>query len=249
MNDWIVPSIGFILAVAFVVIILRERRSARLCGAADTTDRMEVDEIPDVPVAFGYKTNWLAVQTSQSEAVLDVLGLVAVRRANWETGLDAAYKGCVFVSPPFEGWVFVVGRNLPGPGISDSPDRWDLLMSSLARRFDDVQFFGTHRVSEYHAWARFQGGQEQRAFAYSGGTLVDRGKQTDGEHQLGLKFFDHTSPEANSEGYWEREDLSYPDEEVVMQVAGKWGINPTTLEDREYSVSVGWLGAIRRSSE
>jgi hypothetical protein len=41
------------------------------------------------------------------------------------------------------------------------------------------------------------------------------------------------SKEAEAENYWEREDLDYADEELVMKIAENWSINPTKLTERK----------------
>lgn len=38
--------------------------------------------------------------------------------------------------------------------------------------------------------------------------------------------------EAQSDDYWEREDLDYANEELVMKIAENWSINPTKLKER-----------------
>lgn len=192
---------------------------------------------------------WLAIRSSDPAAVLDVLPIDDLQRANWLTGYIAVNAFHTFVSPSINGWVLVVSNNLPGLEVEERSAGWKRLMERLAANFDDVQSFGTHRVVEYHAWARFLNGLEVRAYAYSGETgetLVDRGAPTDAEVELGHKFFDERSPEAESDEYREREDLTYPDEEDVMRVAGKWSINPNRLEEGPQTLGVGWIGAIRR---
>ena len=39
-----------------------------------------------------------------------------------------------------------------------------------------------------------------------------------------------------------QEDLAFPDEGHVIQLAGRWSIAPTTLDERE--VADGWLGEV-----
>ena len=105
---------------------------------------------------------------------------------------------------------------------------------------------------DYHAWVLFTNGQEDRAFAYLGERgeyLANRGDQTDGESDLGYDYFDPDDPDAESETYWERDDLCYPEEEHVMEVAGKWSINPQTLEDLGLPKGIGWIGQYSRSSQ
>ena len=120
-----------------------------------------------------------------------------------------AYNGSVFVSPPVNGWVFVVSSKLPELGGESDTNGWTTLLSGLAHKFDDVQYFGTHRVVEYHAWARFTSGKEIGAFAFLGEraeTLADRGEKTVGERELGYKYLAADAPNTMSDSYWEQED-------------------------------------------
>jgi hypothetical protein len=97
-----------------------------------------------------------------------------------------------------------------------------------------VQFFATHRVVEAHLWARAIGGSLVRAYSYvgeSGEKRVEIGEPTPEEIALDLRFFDPNGPDAEEDGYWEREDLRYPDEEDVMRVAERWSVNPAALTD------------------
>jgi hypothetical protein len=57
----------------------------------------------DSPVPFGYKCAWLAIRTENSQAVVHALGLQNVRKSGWQSGIDAAYSGDVFVTPPIKG--------------------------------------------------------------------------------------------------------------------------------------------------
>ena len=236
---------GFIVTVLALMIVivlfwgwLRSRRrllaaitSASAPTALDTLLE-KIDTTPDAPVNFGYKNSWLAIRASNAEDVIRSVSIDNVQSANWRTGFIAAYNGHAFVSPPVDGWVLVVSDRLPGLGHEPDTEEWISLMRSLSEKHGDVQYFGTHRVVGYHAWSRFVDGREQRAFAYSGEsgeTLVDRGARTAGETELGYNYFDPNCPEAKSNAYWEREDLCYPDEEHVMEIAGKWSINPMSL--------------------
>ena len=51
------------------------------------------------------------------------------------------------------------------------------------------------------------------------------------------------SEEAKDENYFERTDITFPDEELVMKVAEAWSVNPTTLEGRkDISTGLGLVG-------
>ncbi len=251
MPDWFLPTLVAAIAVVVLIRLVRFRmRAIRQRPPPDDSRRLleGIDTVPDAPIAFGYKTSWLAIRSSMAEPVLDALCMNNVQRANWKSGYIAAYKDRTFVSPVLEGWVFVVGH-VPALDAGDANLCWANWMESLAARFSDVQYFGTHRVVGYHAWARYLHGHQQRAFAYlgeSGEILVNCGQPTEGELQLGHKFFDASSPEAESDEYWERDDLSFPTEDCVMQVAGKWSIDPQTLKDRQHPTEAGWIGTLRQ---
>ncbi|WP_372721399.1 hypothetical protein [Novipirellula sp.] len=211
-----------------------------------------IDPTPDRPINFGYKMSWLAIKASDAETVLESLPVHNVQLANWRTGSIAAYSGHTFVSPMVNNWVFVVSQRLPELGGERDTDDWTSLLSSLSCEHEEVQYFGTHRVVEFHAWARFTNGTETRAFAYlgeRGEILVDRGRRSAGEAELGYNYFDPDSADAKPDSYWERDDLCYPDEEHVMEIAGKWSINPNLLENRGLSQGVGWVGDLVRASD
>lgn len=166
------------------------------------------DPTPDAPRSFGYKIFWFAVRTADPATVVAALDLGEPIRANWETGLDAAYgdqnsagtEPWIFVSPPVAGWVLVAGARLPYPvGIDEHAEigeRFDALFGRLTTRFDDVQFFGSYRVVDLVAWARARGGRPERIFGFAdGGVLANFGEQTPEEAQLGFLDLGGLAPE------------------------------------------------------
>jgi hypothetical protein len=158
------------------------------------------DQTPDEPEAFGFKVSWFAIKAADPAAVLDALEFGGATPANWASGLAAVYgdsrssDAWVFASPPVSGWVLVVGSSLPYPTNETHHDigrRFDVLFSRLMKRFDDVQFFGSHRVVDFVAWARALKGKPMRIFAWAGGegaVLANVGEQTLEEAKL--KFAD-----------------------------------------------------------
>ena len=198
--------------------------------------------------SFGYKCAWFAVKGDAPLFVATELGLRNLRPSSWEDGIEAAYERAsprqAFLSPPIDGWVlcpstaffkFAEGkRELPS------------FLPNLSRQLrTTVQFFLTYRVPEFHVWGCAEDGELTRLYGYigeRGETLFDIGDQTDAEISLGFRFFDERSPEASKPNYWGREDLTFPDEGHVMQLAGKWSIDPTTLDERE--ADDGLLGEV-----
>lgn len=163
------------------------------------------DQTPDEPEPFGFKVSWLALKTSDPAAVLDALELREATPTNWESGLAAMYaskrnEAWLFISPPVGGWVLAVSNSLPYPTVETHHDigrKFDALFARLMKRFDDVQFFGSHRMVDFVAWARALNGKPVRSFAYAGGAggvLANFGEQTPEEAKLGLANLTGLSP-------------------------------------------------------
>ena len=178
-------------------------------------------------IPFGYKTIWLAVRSDEPRAVVEALGGRS-RRATWKEGLaDGSH---LFVTPPIDGWVLVTG-NLEAADTSDVDSRLAFSTALSTRLETEVQYFGTHRIVEWHAWARIVRGEVVRAHGYVGEsneTLFDVGAATPDELALGFKFLNNEGPETR------------PDERDVTRLAGRWSIDPTTLGERA-AVGDGWI--------
>ena len=87
------------------------------------------------------------------------------------------------------------------------------------QRFDDVQFFGSHRVSDFVAWARAEEGKPTRSFGWSGdnGTvLINVGEQTPEEAKLGLVNLGGLSPSDATDKIFEIEGEHGAEEERLI---------------------------------
>lgn len=192
---------------------------------------------PDTPQSFDYKMAWFAIPTEDAEKVLRAFAISEPTPANWATGVQAVYSDSnqVFVTPPVDGWIFVLGIGLPSFDTEERTKEFLAFVESLAETFPDFYYFGTHRVAEFHSWVKVAGGGIQRGYAYlgeRGETLYDQGMPTDEETELGFRFFDERSPEAEADDYFDREDLSFPDEENVMKISAAWTIDTQILDHR-----------------
>lgn len=207
---------------------------------------------PEKPEPFGFKCAWLAIKTQDTNEVVRALELKNIRVANWTDGMEAwdEFNGEVFISPPLGEWILVIGISLPDMGDSRHPDKLTPLILKLSNVFDEVQYFGTQRTSEYHAWAKARNGVLIRAYAYVGDcgqTVCDVGEKTIEEKKLGFNFFDEKSLEARKNGYWDREDLRYPREFDVLSIAKEWSID-TSFESEEYPPGLGVIGLLPKIS-
>ena len=186
-------------------------------------EQLILDDTPDGPVPFGYKTSWAAVKCGSPDEVINALQLSG-RRADWTTGLAAAMRGQgLFVSPCLDGYVLVVGQEL---------------RQVPPEAFAEVQQFASHRVSDYYPWALYRDGRKLREFEYwDGVTSVDDGPLTPEEQALGFGTLPRKHEGQESA---ERSDMRLPDEEDVLNIAAAWGIDPR-FENQTYPPSVGWL--------
>lgn len=193
---------------------------------------------PDRPVSFGFKMSWFAVRTGGADNVAKALNLGKGVPCNWKSGIERAYEnGGVFIAPPVGNWTLIVGGALTEDDDTEIARR----LTELSRRFGEAQWFGTHRVVDYHAWAKSVDGKIVRHYAYSG----ERGEtlRADGDPLPGepRNLFNSLSPEARSPGYADRSGLAFPSEDTVMAVAGAWSIDPTNLDTRQAPVGLGLL--------
>jgi hypothetical protein len=234
------------------------------------------DQTPDKPEAFGFKISWFAVKASDPAAVLDALEFKEAMPANWASGLAAAYRDgqsreCwAFVSPPVSGWVLVASSSLPYPTNEAHHDigrRFDVLFSRLMQRFDDVQFFGSHRVVDFVSRARALNGKPVRIFGCADEVMANFGERTPEEANLGFANLSGLSQsEALDEIFRiaeqqdaEREALvaiglsrreararvlqkgrdAIPDETDAVDLAALWSIDPSRLSEQDHPPGLG----------
>ena len=143
--------------------------------------------------------------------------------------------------------VCVVGFALPEPSGDGFSDKLTPVLDSLGSQYDQVQYFATHRVVDYHVWVRSENGTVTRAFGYvgdQGETFWDKGEKTKEEIDLGFNFFADEPPADEGEAYWDREDLSYPSEDDVMSIAAAWAFSPIDIDTMDLPRSVGLVGKV-----
>lgn len=222
-----------ILVVTLLVAITVAYAAFRLAPRMGR-GRVVYDVAPDRPLPFGCDMTWLAIRSRDTAGVISALGLDDTAAANWNTGLGTVYdrdlgRRRVFVTPPVQGWTFVVGAALPhpvGPGFTDACMP---LLEQLARRFVAVQYFQSYPDLDLFAWARLDDGRVTRAFASTdAGAVWNAGKPTRDERQLGLRFYELRGVR-DRHGDAGGEILLTPTEDQVMQLAKAWSLDPTRL--------------------
>jgi hypothetical protein len=252
MKIFIIIVIAVILGEIIRRFLSHEKHSTFLSSDTPITSmpvdvKQKIDaNVPDRPVSFGYKCVWIAVNNNDGNQVSSVAGLKNKIPCNWTTGIDRAYEDEIFVTPPVDGWTFLVGWGLPKGDTKESISDVETILNKLSSKFGEAQFFGTHRVVGYVCWIRSLYGEIKRAYVYVGGqgeNLVVAGEPTEVEKKYNL--VNTFSREAEDPKYFETADLIFPDEDEVMEIAGAWSINPTTLENRvDVEPALGYIGRI-----
>ena len=208
----------------------------------------EGSDVPDAPRSIGYKMAWIAVSSNSTNDVAQLLGLTGARPCNWEAGVNCVYENmqAVFVTPPVGGWVLAIGIEFANA--HSIADRVSPVLNRLSTQFGEAQFFATHRGVDTHYWGKSRKGQIVRGFGYCGAegeTAWDVGDKTPEEVSKGWQFFDERSPEVDSHpDYWGREDLTYPDESMVMELAASWSLDPTTIAETYKDPGLGIIGIV-----
>lgn len=227
------------------MIVLTVAVAYRLARAAGDK-RIAFGSDPDGPCAFGCGMAWLAVRSDDPLAVLEALRLEEPRPCNWNSGIGAAYDDWlgaahVFVSPPVQGWTFVVGLPLPHPVGRGFVDKCTPLLVDLGGRFSEVQYFFSYPPIDYYAWARVQDGRLVRAFAVTDeGIVWNKGRTSKEERGLGLKLFELRGVRERR-GDAGGELILHPTEDHVMRLASRWSIDPTTLYEAHAPAALGFV--------
>ncbi|OKI61488.1 hypothetical protein [Micromonospora sp. CB01531] len=181
----------------------------------------------EAAIGFGYKLQWLAVRGQGAADVAAALRLSRPAPSTWREAVAAAYDGHGrwLLTPRLDGWTLAASQDVPAP----EDDRFAAWLAGLSRLLGEVQYFGTHRVVEYHGWGRARAGIVERAFAYLGErdeVLFQVGHPTADEQALGVgTAYGEDQPWPEGDDGW-----SWPDEEAVLTLAGRWSIDPRDLE-------------------
>ena len=237
----------FVLFLIAVMIFATIGSAALVLAPRMAEGRLVFDRQPDRPYPFGYRMAWLAIRTRDTQRVIQELGLYTVQPANWNTGLGAVYDAelgetHMFVSPPVNGWTFVVGQSLPQPLGKTFTDKATPLLIELGGQFIEVQYYFCSPEIDFLGWARVIDGKIVRAFAIGDeGVLWNRGKPTREEQSLGLKLFEMRGVRGRR-GDAGAEIVLYPTEDHVMHLAGKWGIDPTRVDRVAVEPALGYVG-------
>jgi hypothetical protein len=245
----IIIAIFIVTALITAFLFFRQEKSVKNISTTtlpnvDTTKEMTT---LDSVVSFGYKCMWIVVKTNDKDKIADILKIKNRLPCNWKQGIEQAYEDKIFITPQVGQWTFVVGWGLTNFSFKNELEEvksFKNKIDKLSKEFGEAQFFATHRVSEYHLWAKSINGQTIRLYSYlgeKGENIAIEGQPTDFEKKY--KLINTFSKEAKNENYIEKTDILIPDEEFLMKIAANWSIDPTTLEQRkDIATGLGILG-------
>ena len=222
--------IGILFSVIMRVSANKSKTENKAEKSKSQTNQVEIDSA----VSFGYKTVWFAVKTNNKKRISEILKLKNSKECNWKVGIAESYNNSIYITPQIKEWTLVCGMSLLNGNDKENIIFIKKTIKEFSEEFGEAQFFGSHRVTEYQSWMKAINGKVVRAYCYlgeSGENLIVEGEPTNFEKKYNL--INTLSKEAQNDKYFEREDLFYPDEEFVMEVAENWSINPQTLEKRK----------------
>jgi hypothetical protein len=181
-------------------------------------------------------TCWLAVKSRSLLKVQSALGLHNVKPCSLAEGMAGGEK--LFISPPINGWILVMGAGLPEP--SDDVDVCFRFVMNLSRKLGEVQLFNSSRVVQDHAWVFADRGQVVRAYAWAGKTIWKQGLRTSAEKELDLRCFDYT--EASERNFFSDSDVIAANVEKVHLLAARWSLDPACIDERFLGTECGIAG-------
>lgn len=222
----LVISIAVVITVAIAALVLAPRMFE---------PRLVYDSTPDMPSPFGYRMAWIAVRSTDAARIAEVLHLEALDTANWSTGIGTIYdpqfsRGRVYLTPPLDGWTFVVGLALPQPLGRAFADKCTPMMLDLAGNFPEAQYFLCYTPLDFYGWVRVIDGKLVRAFAIGDeGMIWNKGRPTREEKALGLRFAEVRSGGKGRKGESQPIVPLHPSEEQMMALAAEWSLDPTSI--------------------
>jgi hypothetical protein len=225
-QDDIVAVLLIAMVTAIIVCVglmrLVVRRELRKRAAARSSR-----ETPQLSASlFEPPSRWLAVHSQNPQTIQAALGVQHARACSWSDALATPFEPRLFISPPVNGWIVVMGCDLPDP--ADDIDECFKFLAAISQKLGEVQFFSRNRAVGHHGWVRMDGGKVLRAYVWAGETLWNQGPVTEAERELKMRCLTYTEgPEVL--GYVGREALSLNTERVV-RLAAAWSLDPTSVE-------------------
>ena len=239
--DWVtLVMLGLFLGILLVAggfYFLARRQLAKMKMYNDHA-RPPFEEM--VPDNLDLPEQWLAIRSGNVAAVQETLGLSNPRRCSWQRGFSIAGVERLFISPPVNGWILVVGPALPAP--EEDVDFCFHFLSHISQRLGHVQFFSLNRALNHHCWVRAHTGHIERAYAWFGETLWNQGAFTAEEKLLGMEC--HPYGRCVEELDHQSMTRLTANTENIGRLAARWSLNPAALKPEVFTATAGITGEL-----
>ena len=193
---------------------------------------------------YGLPKRWVAIRSTNQQAVREAFRLHNARTCTWEEGLAEASQRKLFISPPVGSWILVMGTCLPDP--HEDVDHAFRFILELSQKLGHVQFFQADRVLYHHAWVRAEEGRILRAYAWAGETLWNQGPVSLAETELGLHCLDYG--DLTGMDSFPPAPFIQTNTDKVVALAANWSIDPLTIDQRALRLGQGLAGEVSSAS-
>ncbi len=233
----------FVWAVAALFYALGRRR-ARQARLSEVTFARSLRRRL-APSVFSRPRTWLVVRSRNSEDVARSMRLDGLHPSAFAEVMDDPDAERLFVSPPVNGYVVVMGGALPDP--SEDIDTCYRFLADMSDRLGHVQFFHGNPALGHHAWVKLIERKVIRAYAWTGETVWNQGDLTRAEQKTGMCCFDFL--EDHDEGSYQRWETVGANVDRLPMLASIWSVDPVVFEDAAIRLKPGWSGRlpVRRS--
>jgi len=191
------------------------------------------------PLLMSRPRTWLAIKSRNPEDVARSIGLKDPQPCVSGNALSKLEQDHLFVSPPVNGWVIVVGDRLPNP--ESDIDRCFRFLAETSDRVGHVQYFHGNPTLGHHAWAKVIEREVARAYVWTGETTWNQGSTTIAEEKSGMQCFDYFANEDEGSAYKLWETVRQNVEQLPL-LASIWSVDPVALEEDAFRAKPGWVG-------
>jgi len=230
----------FALGAGMVCLVIRLRRASSSLQEARQANRSLASRRQFNPCFTHRPPLWLAIRSDNPMEVQEALSLDNPVQCSWIECMDGG--NTLFITPPVNGWLFVIGTDLPNP--SYDVDACFHFLTALSRKVGRVQFFQADPVLGHHAWAQVDWGRVTRAYAWADTTVWNQGLKTTAEIELGLTCFAYGVDCSTLK--WRTADLPAANVGKVSLLAARWSLDPATVEGRILAQAYGIGGRASR---
>ncbi len=193
-----------------------------------------------IPNNLNSPEQWLAIRSGNVAAIQETLGLSNPQRCTWKDGFAISGVERLFISPPVNGWILVVGPALPAP--EEDVDFCFHFISHISKRLGHVQFFSVNSALNHHCWVRAHTGRIERAYAWCGETQWNQGPVTPEESVIGMECHQYG---ISIEDLDPKQITQLNNNTVnIPQLAARWSINPDALSPEIFTKSSGITGEL-----